>query len=74
MNCKLLKEKVALDGVEPPAHGLGNRCSIHLSYRAVPIAECGFRIAEWGIVNHNWVGVQEEWSQHEHLTTSKLPI
>lgn len=37
--CNLLKEKVALDGVEPPTHGLGNRCSIHLSYRAIPIAK-----------------------------------
>ena len=24
----------ALGGVEPPTNGLGNRCSIHLSYRA----------------------------------------
>jgi hypothetical protein len=24
---------VGLEGVEPPTNGLGNRCSIHLSYR-----------------------------------------
>ena len=24
----------ALGGLEPPTNGLGNRCSIHLSYRA----------------------------------------
>ena len=28
---------VGLEGVEPPTHGLGNRCSIHLSYRPVTI-------------------------------------
>jgi hypothetical protein len=26
---------VGLEGVEPPTNGLGNRCSIHLSYRPV---------------------------------------
>jgi hypothetical protein len=26
---------VPLDGLEPPARGLGNRCSIHLSYRGM---------------------------------------
>ena len=30
---KLLKRMVGLEGFEPPTHGLGNRCSIHLSYR-----------------------------------------
>jgi hypothetical protein len=29
------KEMVPLDGLEPPARGLGNRCSIHLSYRGM---------------------------------------
>ncbi len=29
-----LKNMEALGGVEPPTNGLGNRCSIHLSYRA----------------------------------------
>src|ERR1700686_5388083 len=31
---KLLKTMVALGRVELPTFGLGNRCSIHLSYRA----------------------------------------
>ncbi len=26
---------VRLAGLEPAAHGLGNRCSIHLSYRRI---------------------------------------
>ena len=28
-----LKRMVGLEGFEPPTHGLGNRCSIRLSYR-----------------------------------------
>ncbi len=32
---KLLKVKVTLEGIEPPTFGLGNRCSILLSYRAL---------------------------------------
>jgi hypothetical protein len=30
-----LKRMVGLEGFEPPTHGLGNRCSIRLSYRPV---------------------------------------
>src|SRR5262249_50814658 len=32
---KLLKGMVGLEGIEPPTNGLGNRCSILLSYRPV---------------------------------------
>ena len=35
-----LKRMVGLEGIEPPTHGLGNRCSIRLSYRPMV-----FRIA-----------------------------
>ena len=31
--CFCGKEVVPLDGLEPPTRGLGNRCSVHLSYR-----------------------------------------
>jgi len=34
---KLLKGVVGLEGIEPPTNGLGNRCSILLSYRPVTI-------------------------------------
>ena len=34
LSFKLLKVKVTLEGIEPPTFGLGNRCSILLSYRA----------------------------------------
>ena len=49
----LLKAEVALERVELPTHGLGNRCSIHLSYRAL-ISDCRLRISELQIrsVNH----------------------
>ena len=30
-----LKRMVGLEGFEPPTHGLGNRCSIRLSYRPI---------------------------------------
>ena len=33
--CYLLKRMVGLEGFEPPTHGLGNRCSILLSYRPI---------------------------------------
>ena len=33
--CKYLKNMEALGRVELPTNGLGNRCSIHLSYRAM---------------------------------------
>ena len=36
---KLLKGMVGLEGIEPPTNGLGNRCSILLSYR--PTMICG---------------------------------
>jgi hypothetical protein len=32
---KLLKRLVGLEGIEPPTNGLGNRCSILLSYRPI---------------------------------------
>ena len=35
ITCKLLKGMVGLEGIEPPTNGLGNRCSILLSYRPV---------------------------------------
>src|SRR5579872_198542 len=33
--CTCRKELVPLDGLEPPTRGLGNRCSVHLSYRGM---------------------------------------
>ena len=30
---KTSQKVVGLEGFEPPTHGLGNRCSIRLSYR-----------------------------------------
>jgi hypothetical protein len=32
---KTSEKLVGLEGFEPPTHGLGNRCSILLSYRPV---------------------------------------
>jgi hypothetical protein len=37
---------MALERVELPTHGLGNRCSIHLSYRAKLIADCRFQLEQ----------------------------
>ena len=38
---------VPLAGLEPATHGLGNRCSIRLSYRGIPYDEAG-RVIEAG--------------------------
>ena len=37
---------MALERVELPTHGLGNRCSIQLSYRANPSSDFKFQIAD----------------------------
>ena len=48
---KLLKGMVGLEGIEPPTNGLGNRCSILLSYRPTMIyGKCSLAGAGSGAV------------------------
>jgi hypothetical protein len=45
---------VGLEGFEPPTHGLGNRCSILLSYR--PMNGGSLNFASGFEAYHHWAG------------------